>query len=132
MRLITRKGPFDCGVCAVATICGVTWKTARHAIWPKTKVKTTYGTFSRELVKAARRLGFRSPRFRLTVCATHRWKDVPPRSIVKVVPKVCRGTQNWHWVVWDGKYVLNAQRGKRYSRPPYRPESYLVIQRKPK
>lgn len=127
MRMVTGKGHHDCGVCALATACGVSWLEACEAIWPKVKRKATFGTFSRQLVKAARRLGWRSPRLRLTVCQSHKWADVPARSIVKVIPRVCRGTQNWHWVVWDGKHVLNAQRGKRYCRPPYRPESFLPI-----
>lgn len=132
MKLVQQHGRHDCGVCALATVLGRSWSVARNAIWPAAMRKRTYGTHARQLVKAARKLGAKAPRQRLTIARSRKWDDVPAPSLVKVVFPDQRGTRGWHWVVWDGHRVLDPQNAEifRPHNAPWRPESYIEVRRR--
>jgi hypothetical protein len=95
--MIRNRKENDCGVCAVANARDIGWATAALRIFgEKFTNKLRFNTKTRQIAAA---LHMRS--FALTRVKS--WHDIPDRSIVKVIPSACEGTNNWHWVVWrDG------------------------------
>jgi hypothetical protein len=87
----------DCGVCAVANLCNISWPTAALRLFgEKFANKLAFNTKTRQIALAIHLDDFKLIRIK-------DWHDIPDNSIVKVIPSVCEGTGSWHWVVWrDG------------------------------
>jgi hypothetical protein len=100
-EMVRSQGHNDCGVCAVANRCGITWAAARVRIFG-TKRKRAFNTTTWMLKDAMFVNGWRLIRAR-------DWYDIPNNSVVKVIPSGCRGTRNWHWVVWRGGMVWDSE-----------------------
>lgn len=90
----------DCGVCAVANRCGITWEAACRRLFDG-KRKRSLNTTTRMLKAAMFVDSWRLIRVK-------DWYDVPNNSVVKVIPSSCRGTCNWHWVVWKDGMVWDS------------------------
>ncbi len=112
----------DCGVCAVANRCDITWAAARVRIFG-TKRKHSFNTTTRMLTDAMFVNSWRLIRAR-------DWYAVPNNSVVKVIPSGCRGTRNWHWVVWRDGMVWDSMHyvpltPERYTHGPVSYIGYL-------
>jgi hypothetical protein len=100
--LIKSQDRNDCGVCAIANRCGITWEEARARLFGD-KPKRAYNTTTRMMKHAMFVDSWRLIRVR-----DGDWYDIPNNSVVKVIPSACRGTGNWHWVVWRGGMVWDS------------------------
>lgn len=114
----------DCGVCAIAMLCNVTYEYAyRHIPWRKEGI--LYGTDTKQLRVAAETIGYVSqstPQKRMkTIKPPKSWDNLPPpiqsdwwhlipdNSLVKVRHPTDKTI--WHWVAWRKGRVYDPARG---------------------
>lgn len=111
VKRVIQKTAEDCGAACVAMLAGVSLKKAYNAVYAEVSGGLTY---TRHLRDALRRLG-RRPASRLRPLGTRRYQDIKGCALLKVNP---RGNE-WHWVVWDGKRIIDP------GEPPYK--RYRVV-----
>lgn len=88
MRMVRQRGPNDCGVAALAMVCGVTYAAAERAIARAGYAAKPDGLSCYQLVEAAKVLGVR------LVSRRHsRFRPLPATDAILSVlgPKVWRG-----------------------------------------
>lgn len=121
--MITTIRTNDCGVCALANLKDISYPKALARLHPNWRRKRTFGTTTRVM-----KIGLRAHiKTKLILVRSKDWYDVPDKSIVKVLPSGCRGSRNWHWVVWRDGLVWDSVHSlpitpERYS---HHPVSYL-------
>ena len=116
MRRIIQRTAEDCGAACVAMLAGVPLKKAYKAVYGDQSGGLTH---TRDLREALLRLGKR-PAARLRPIPKGRYRDIEGCALLKVNP---RGNE-WHWVVWDGKRIIDP------GDPPYqrfRAVSFLAV-----
>ena len=116
MKRIIQKTAEDCGAACVAMLAGVSLKQAYQAVYGDQPGGLTH---TRDLRDALIRLGKR-PAARLRAVPKGGYRDIEGCALLKVNP---RGIE-WHWVVWDGKRIIDP------GDPPYkryRAISYLAV-----
>jgi hypothetical protein len=130
MKHVLQENEEGCGVACVAMIAGVSYWDARVAIFGK-KQRYLHTTFTSDLVKGLRKLGFRSGG-KLTRLGQKSkisdYRDIPQNAILKVNR---RKNGSWHWIVWDAAARCTRDPLKpAYKRP--RCSSFLTVnKRKP-
>lgn len=140
MAFIRQRNKRDCGVAALAMLCGVSYEEAyRNIPWRKRGILD--GTDTKMLRTAAERLGYRTestPQDRLKVVRLQKfWEDLPPpaptdfwylipdNSLVKV-PHPQGRNHGWHWVAWRKEHIYDPARGVFHpSKYGTKPASYM-------
>ncbi len=118
MAFIKQRGKSDCGVAALAMLCGVTYEWAEQAI-PWRRRGVAGGTTTKQLRDGAERLGFegrgteqghlkRMPPFEIPLLPSPRWHLIPDNSLVKVPNPLAFG---WHWVVFKKGKIYDPAHG---------------------
>lgn len=105
---VKQRDSHDCGVAALAMLCGVTYAEAESAI---PNYKKGRGTRTKQLVEGAAKLGYRALGKRLRPLRNQwsaGWRGIENNSLVKVPHP--QG-QNWHWVVWRDDVIYDPARG---------------------
>ena len=119
MRYIGQKHSHDCGVACVAMISRKSYKVAKEAIFGNEPADYTDKD---ELTKALKKLG-REPTSKLI---PFNGKDFRKLETVALIKANVQKNGNWHWVVWDGKRILDPRR-KGYDGNRLKTVSYLVV-----
>ena len=96
MKRVSQRRPHDCGVCVVAILAGVDYRTALVAVFPK--APKAYWTTTRDLVRAFKKLGIRCDR-RLRPLFARNYRSLEIDAVLKVA--VGSSGWNWHWIAWD-------------------------------
>ena len=99
-QFVMQRGEYDCGVAALATIAGVSYRKAQaalHLVGVKHNLVLIGGTPPSALVFASIELGLEPESRQTQSTGMLGWDAVPDGSIVEV------WMQGWHWVVrWHG------------------------------
>lgn len=93
--MIHSQRQWDCGVCAVANALNISWWAAASRIFSPEAAsnKLRFSTKTRQIALA---LDIRNHK----LIRVKSWAEVPEGSVVKVMPPVCEGTGDWHWVAY--------------------------------
>ena len=123
MKRVPQRRPHDCGVCVVAILAGVDYRTALVAVFPEAPY--AYWTTTRGVVRAFKRLGIRCDR-RLRPLFGRSYRALEIDAVLKVT--VGSSGWNWHWIAWDAsrRRVLDPAKGQGCR---WRVTSYLAIYR---
>lgn len=99
LRRVRQRTKSDCGVACVAMIARVRYREAFSAFGFSEHEKRFY-TNHGQLVAALENLGCEVQRKKFSS-----WQNIPGCAIVPVNHRCNR--RNFHWVVYDGKFVLD-------------------------
>lgn len=135
MPYVRQRHKTDCGIAALAMLCGVTYEEADQAIpWRRDGHK--HGTTTAMLRQGALKLGYATrstPKNRLKPIYAPKdipswelsilWLSIPGNSLVKI-PHPKGSGYGWHWVVWRNKKVYDPARGV-FRKFDTMPSSYM-------
>jgi hypothetical protein len=145
MTFINQRHKTDCGIAALAMLCGKTYEEANRAI-PWRKHGCMYGTDTKMLVAGAKKLGYighgtatgqlkritrpvQGSRFRSEDELNRDYFAVIPENSLVKVPNP-NGYGEWHWVVWRNNKVYCPTKGifkaEKYGA---RPSAYMQFKR---
>lgn len=104
IRLVPQRYSTDCGVACVAMIAGVSYQEAFDAIGFTAERKQFYTTHTC-VTNALRRLGISVKRRKF-----RSWQEISGPAIVPVNHR--SSGQFFHWVVFDGRRILDPKQTK--------------------
>lgn len=119
MRLIRQRNEKDCGVACVAMLAGVSYPNAKKMIFGT----ETAGLVGASDVRSALEAFGHVPGRSLTPLRGRDYRTLPGPAILKVNP---RANGEWHWIVWNGKRVLDPKK-KPYLLSNLRPVAYMTV-----
>jgi ABC-type bacteriocin/lantibiotic exporter with double-glycine peptidase domain len=121
IKCVRQKDASGCGIACVAIVTGTPYETVKRLMFGDIK-RRGFHTETLDLKRALRQLG-RKPGARAIPLQGRHLSDLNFQAIV-ATNRNPAGTR-WHWVVWDGKKVLDP-RGKASTR--LRPFAYLKVE----
>lgn len=102
MRLIRQRRDNDCGVAAVAMVCGVSYAAALAAFTPdiqRRMTKLSTGTTTKECAAAIRALGWQCDS-RARPMKKRELRTLPGRAML-IVRFTTKMRHEWHWMAFD-------------------------------
>ncbi|MGE3154079.1 MAG: hypothetical protein AB7G48_18645 [Nitrospiraceae bacterium] len=116
MKPVVQEERTGCGIAAVATLAGVTYREARRTAYRLGIVATDPRLWS-ETAHVRRLLVQYRIRPAKSETPFRSWKALPPLALLAIKWHRVKGTAFWHWVVFhrgpDGPVVLDPKRSLR-------------------